>query len=1023
MEFKLSIIVPVYNTEKYLRRCLDSILLQSYKNIEVIIVNDGSTDHSDRIIDDYCNKDSRFIRVDHGENRGLYRARITGVEHSKGEYIGFVDSDDYISRDFYRELIEVASLENCEIVAGNTVRDNGNNSLTQYTLHKVCFKDKRYNDNEVRRSFYEQEGACYAWHTIWNKIYSKDLWNRSIRYFQDITGRLVMCEDVAFSCILFYNAKSFKPIDTSSNCYYYCVNPGASTDSSSYDVNSFLSKLKNVSEVFEFVESFLKKIEADVALVEHFHKFRMRYYTIWERTAEKNNLLNNKEAMDLLRLLKPLETENDVCPSFEGLVSDCNRRLDIVRELISSDAIDVVSFDIFDTLLLRPLWKPEDLFLLMQNRFEELFPEFVGIPFSKFRQLAEKEAREEASKKGYQDVNLDEIYQKLREKLFLSEEKVTIIQKYEEDIEIRLCTQRKTAKTLFEYAYASGKRIILISDMYLNVSTVETMLAKNGYNCYEKLFLSSKERLLKSKGDLFERAVQRTGVLPERIIHIGDNLDVDGIKAEGMGIKTFLLPKSKDRFMNDIEGFPVNNLSSMSSRVSGRLTSMNDLKLSIGFRSMLALVANRLFDNPFTSWNTNADFDANPYVIGYYMVGMHLLGITKWLSGLVKQRGFTNVCFLARDGYLPQIAFDYLKPYFEIENIHTSYIPCSRMSMMPWIIDNEQGLFNLPVSYSSHTPISILSLLKNYYVFVNNHELENYVKNAGFDPETRFSSEEKYYKFVDWFKNNLFDKTLLAKEKEIVATYYRKNIPEGSLVFDMGYSGRIPYALQNALGYTLAFAYIHNDNSFQSSQRCRKLDIETMYHLKPPSSDLLREFFLSEAGNSCQGFGERGAEIIPIYGGATISYGEKFIQEKILEGSKRFIEDFIEAFSLFKDTINFDSVQVSLPFEGMIHASKHVDRDVLYVAYSDDAVYGAVDKISMAGFWHLQSDGIVGDAEGLQMILDSKGVVAKLIAYTILDRGTLKKIVKKKFAAHPILLSGMSKVYGVLRDIKNKLRG
>ena len=95
----VSVIIPVYNVEKYLRRCLNSVIDQEYKNIEIILVNDGSTDNSLEIAISYKEKDKR-IKVFSQENQGLSAARNMGLDKSHGEYITFIDSDDYVSKDY-----------------------------------------------------------------------------------------------------------------------------------------------------------------------------------------------------------------------------------------------------------------------------------------------------------------------------------------------------------------------------------------------------------------------------------------------------------------------------------------------------------------------------------------------------------------------------------------------------------------------------------------------------------------------------------------------------------------------------------------------------------------------------------------------------------------------------------------------------------------------------------------------------------------------------------------------------------
>lgn len=114
----ISIIVPVYNVEKYLRPCLDSILSQTYTNWEAILVDDGSKDSSGKICDEYAQKDQRFIVV-HKENAGVAQARITGFENSKGELITFVDADDYVSNDYLEKLSKPILEDGAEMVSCN----------------------------------------------------------------------------------------------------------------------------------------------------------------------------------------------------------------------------------------------------------------------------------------------------------------------------------------------------------------------------------------------------------------------------------------------------------------------------------------------------------------------------------------------------------------------------------------------------------------------------------------------------------------------------------------------------------------------------------------------------------------------------------------------------------------------------------------------------------------------------------------------------------------------------------------
>ena len=111
MEELISIVVPVYNVEKYLGKCLDSILGQTYRNLEIIVVDDGSTDHSGSICDEYGKKDPR-VAVIHQDNQGVSAARTSGIGKARGQYVGFVDGDDWIAEGMYQDLYRAMKSQN-----------------------------------------------------------------------------------------------------------------------------------------------------------------------------------------------------------------------------------------------------------------------------------------------------------------------------------------------------------------------------------------------------------------------------------------------------------------------------------------------------------------------------------------------------------------------------------------------------------------------------------------------------------------------------------------------------------------------------------------------------------------------------------------------------------------------------------------------------------------------------------------------------------------------------------------------
>lgn len=151
----ISVIVPVYNVAPYLHRCIDSLINQTYQNIELIFIDDGSTDDSAKILADYKQRDSR-ITVFHQENGGLSNARNAGIVGSKGAFITFVDSDDYVSSDYISYLLGLLKKNNfksklaiCSLMnvftKTNTEKDNGNGQEIVLTgkecIEKMCYQD------------------------------------------------------------------------------------------------------------------------------------------------------------------------------------------------------------------------------------------------------------------------------------------------------------------------------------------------------------------------------------------------------------------------------------------------------------------------------------------------------------------------------------------------------------------------------------------------------------------------------------------------------------------------------------------------------------------------------------------------------------------------------------------------------------------------------------------------------------------------------------------------------------------
>lgn len=214
----VSIIVPIYNVEKYLKRCLDSLLKQSLRDIEIILVDDGSNDHSPAIVDEYARMDDR-IKVIHKNNAGLGLARNSGLEIAQGEYIGFIDSDDYIALDMYEKLYHTAKKSNSDIVYSGFYKEVGNTFQIVNEFDKEVSFSKD-DVKEITKSFITKETRIgrRIQRMVWRGIYKRSIIKQNDIKFPN--ERIIPSEDLIFQTAITPKANKITFIPTP--LVYYC---------------------------------------------------------------------------------------------------------------------------------------------------------------------------------------------------------------------------------------------------------------------------------------------------------------------------------------------------------------------------------------------------------------------------------------------------------------------------------------------------------------------------------------------------------------------------------------------------------------------------------------------------------------------------------------------------------------------------------------------------------------------------------------------------------------------------------
>lgn len=246
----ISIIVPVYNAEKTLHKCIKSILNQSYRNFRLILVNDGSTDNSANICRNYERIDKRVVVVD-SKNRGCVHARRLGVKSADTEYITFVDADDWIRKDCIEIVMENIAKDVCDILAFRSYKAAGRLGLVKVEMDATYFKEDRiYEGDDIRKKLVSAylHGHPFPASVVC-KVYRRELVVDSGRYSKRIR---FFGEDLYLNMELFLKAKKVKIIGDS--LYYYRINGGTSK----YMPDMFRDIINGYKVQKEVIEEFFK---------------------------------------------------------------------------------------------------------------------------------------------------------------------------------------------------------------------------------------------------------------------------------------------------------------------------------------------------------------------------------------------------------------------------------------------------------------------------------------------------------------------------------------------------------------------------------------------------------------------------------------------------------------------------------------------------------------------------------------------------------------------------------------------
>lgn len=287
MSKKISIIIPVFNTEKYIKRCIESVLRQTYQNIEVICVDDGSTDTSGIILDKLAQMDERLFVI-HKKNEGVTEARNLALEHASGEYIGFVDSDDYLEETMYEELLNGVGENDVDIVTCGYYM-----AYDSYVRKAVNYKPVPEGIQKIEDFLiyiYERDVYKGVAGYLWTRLFKRDL-------IKDHEGRLLIsfkkeflgADDVAFIADVNMKCKTIIYIDKP--LYYYYQREGSIV----HDEKKQLDTLFWIKAYEYIIEQYSHTDEKVLDLVKRMYVFRCG------KLLDFAMQIDEKEKIDILR--------------------------------------------------------------------------------------------------------------------------------------------------------------------------------------------------------------------------------------------------------------------------------------------------------------------------------------------------------------------------------------------------------------------------------------------------------------------------------------------------------------------------------------------------------------------------------------------------------------------------------------------------------------------------------------------------------------------------------------------------
>lgn len=460
------------------------------------------------------------------------------------------------------------------------------------------------------------------------------------------------------------------------------------------------------------------------------------------------------------RILKEIPKEmhdkiNMKLPYLEGAESQVYKRPNEYQFVQSLLSYNIISFDIFDTLILRPFAEPHDMFIIVGEKLDCL-------DFTFIRREAEKKARENSFiKYGHYEINIYDIYEIIEKETGIDKNYGV---KIEFETELEFCFPNPYMKRVFDMLIEQGKKIIIVSDMYLPRELMSILLEKNGFNNYKELYVSCDYKCSKRHGNLYEIIIRDINK-DEKIVHIGDNIISDIDMSSKYNID--------NRYYKNVHEI-------------GNRYRADGMSCLVG--SVYSGIINTHLHNGTKQYNSY-------YEYGFIYGGLYVLGYCNWIYNKAKDQGIDKILFLSRDGDIYKQMFDMF-----YSDISSEYVYWSRIANCKYSSKfQRQDVIKKLVDDRAYSikDYTIESLLKDF----NLQKLEEQLSKYNLDKDTLIDKENintiRDFLYDNW---EIFEKTYDI-QRDILKAYFNellKDVKKIALV-DVGWMGSGPLGIKKLI--------------------------------------------------------------------------------------------------------------------------------------------------------------------------------------------------------------------------------